>query len=117
MTKTYQKKENLFLWYFILILCIGLLIFGWLLVKYFVWQAFMPIGIAVSKIITLGKKPTLDIIELNNEGIKTLSASNTSFYAYTNIESIHMNSKALNGHLRLKDSKKKNYSRFCCYIF
>ena len=106
MTKTYSKKENKFLWYFILALCIGLLIFGWLLVEYFAWQVMPLIVITIVKIAKLHKNPFTPVIELTDTGIQLLTPNN-NFYAFTTISSIHLQDRAFNGYLKLKDSKKK----------
>jgi len=108
MTKTYYKKENILVWYFLLALTIGLIIFGYVLVRYFVWQVLPLIIMIISKIFKLSKNNTSPIIELNNTGIKILNpVLGDQFYPYTDISKIHLNSKTLNGYIKLKSKKKK----------
>ena len=108
MTKTYYKKENILVWYFLLALTIGLIIFGYVLVRYFVWQVLPLIIMIISKIFKLSKNNTSPIIELNNTGIKVLNpVLGDQFYPYTDISKIHLNSKTLNGYIKLKSKKKK----------
>ncbi|HIP34112.1 MAG TPA: hypothetical protein EYG89_05255 [Bacteroidia bacterium] len=108
MTKTYYKKENILVWYFLLALTIGLIIFGYVLIRYFVWQVLPLIIMILSKIFKLSKNNTSPIIELNNTGIKILNpVLGDQFYPYTDISKIHLNSKTLNGYIKLKSKKKK----------
>lgn len=107
MTKIYFKKENLLIWYFLLATGIGLLIFGWLLIEYFAWQALLLFGFAISKIISISKKPITPVIELNDEGITLLGLNDQPFYPFVNINKIHLDSRALNGYIKLKNSGKK----------
>ncbi|WP_282049752.1 hypothetical protein [Maribacter aquivivus] len=107
MTKIYFKKENLLIWYFLLATGIGLLIFGWLLIEYFAWQALLLFGIAISKIISISKKPITPVIELNDEGITLLGLNDQPFYPFVNINKIHLDSRALNGYIKLKNPDKK----------
>ena len=108
MTKTYYKKENILVWYFLLALTIGLIIFGYVLVRYFAWQVLPLIIMTISKIFKLSKNNTSPIIELNNTGIKILNpVLGDQFYPYTDISEIHLNSKILNGYIKLKSKKKK----------
>ncbi|MBJ2175703.1 hypothetical protein JBL43_15730 [Aureibaculum sp. A20] len=107
MTKTYCKKENVILWYFLLALGIGIMLFGWFLVKYFAWQAFLIFGVAIPKIISISKNPITPVIELNDKGLKLLTIAEQPFYEFSNIASIQMDSRSFNGKIKLKDAKKK----------
>ncbi len=107
MTQTYNQKENVYLWYFIVFLCTGALIFGYTLVQYFAWQVFPIIVIGGAKIYKLYKNPEMPAIELCDTGIALLTSNDNPFYSYTDISSIQMNSKSFNGHLKLKNQKKK----------
>ena len=113
MNKTYYRKENVHLWYLIIFLGIALLVFGYTLVRYFAWQVLPIIAIGVGKLISLSKNPEVATISLNDEGITLLNNSeDPPFYEYANISAIKIDSKAFNGHLRLKNPKKKK-----CYQF
>ena len=107
VTKTYYKKENKYLWYFILALCTGLIFFGWWLVKYFAWQVIPLIAISIGKIISISKKPHTAVIKLNDSGIQLLTADEHPLYVFSNISKIHLQSRGFNGYLKLKDSKNK----------
>ncbi|MEP2240274.1 MAG: hypothetical protein ABJI22_18045 [Maribacter sp.] len=107
MTKIYYKKENLLLWYFLLAAGIGLPIFGWILIEYFAWQALPLIGIAIYKIISISNKPIIPVIELSDEGINLLSSQDKNFYPFNNIKKINLDSRALNGYIKLKNPDKK----------
>lgn len=107
MTKTFYQKENVKLWYFIIILCLGVIVFGYTLIEYFAWQVLPVIAIGISKIIKLNKNPEAEAIVLNEEGITLLNSPNKPSYLYSNISDIKMESKYTNGYLFLKDTKKK----------
>ncbi len=105
--KTYYKKENKYLWYFILTLCTSLIVFGWWLVKYFAWQVLPLVVITIAKIIKLQKDPRTAVIELNENGLQLLTIKDKPFYGFSNISSIQLEDRAFNGYLKLKDAKKK----------
>jgi len=107
MTQTYYQKENIYLWYFVVLLCVGALIFGYTLVRYFAWQVFPIIVIGAVKIYKLHKNPETPVIELDENGITLLTAKDNPFYLFKDISSIQMNSKSINGFLKLKSQKKK----------
>ncbi|GEM_PF-3672512 len=107
MTQTYYQKENVLLWYLVLTLCVGLVIFGYTLVKYFAWQVFPIIIIGVVKIYKLHKNPETPVIELDDNGIRLLTSKDKPFYRFKDISDIQMNSKSFNGFLKLKSQKKK----------
>ena len=108
MTKTYYKKENITVWYLLLILVIGLLIFGYVLIHYFVWQV-LPLAIMIiTKIAKLSKNNINPIIELDDTSITIINPIlGNKKYLYKDISEIHLNSKALNGYIKLKSNKKK----------
>jgi hypothetical protein len=107
VTKTYYKKENKYLWYFILALCTGLIIFGWWLVEYFAWQVMPLIAISIAKTIGISKNPSTPVIELNEDGLQLLTLNNTPLYSFSNISEIHIEDRSFNGYIKLKDSNKK----------
>jgi len=108
MHKTYYKKENISIWYFLLILIIALIIFGYVLIHYFVWQALPLLVMIISKINKLSNNNTSPIIELDNNGLTIVNpVLGDKIYLYSDISDIYMNSKALNGYMKLKSSKKK----------
>ena len=107
MTRIYFKKENLILWYFLFAMGVAILIFGWLLIEYFAWQAILILSISISKIIGINKKPITPILELNDEGITLLGLKDHPFYPFANINIIHIDSRALNGYIKLKNPNKK----------
>ncbi len=108
MIKTYYKKENITVWYFLLALTIGLIIFGYVLARYFVWQVLPLIIMVVGKIYNLSKNNVTPIIELNDTGLTTINAVlGDKSYAYEDISEVHLNSKAFNGYIKLKSTKKK----------
>jgi len=107
MTKTYYQKENINLWYIITVMCIGVIVFGFMLIKYFAWQVLPIIAIGISKIIKLSKNPEVEAIALNEERITLLNLPNHASYLFSNIADIKLGSKFTNGYLVLKDTKKK----------
>ena len=108
MTKTYYKKENITVWYFLLLLVIGLIAFGYILIKYIVWQVIPLLAIVILKIQTLKNNHISPIIELDDKGLTTINSKlGNQFYAYEDISAIHMNSKSLNGYIKVKSKKNK----------
>jgi len=108
MHKTYYKKENIIVWYFLLALIIGLIIFGYVLIHYFVWQVFPLIIMVIGKIAKLSKNNTNPIIKLDDEGLTIINeVLGNQFYAYNDISAIKMQSKALNGYIKTKSKKYK----------
>ena len=108
MIKTYYKKENITVWYLLLILIFGLLIFGYTLIHYFLWQV-LPLAIMIiTKIAKLSKNNINPIIELDDTSITIINPIlGNKNYLYKDISEIHLNSKALNGYILLKFNKKK----------
>ncbi|WP_324028226.1 hypothetical protein QSV08_09925 [Maribacter sp. BPC-D8] len=107
MTRIYFKKENLILWYILFAMGIAVLIFGWLLIEYFAWQAILILSIAIYKIISISKKPITPVLELNDEGITLLGLNDQPFYPFVNINKIFLDSCTLNGYINLKTPNKK----------
>jgi len=108
MTKTYYKKENITIWYLLLLLVIGLIAFGYILVKYIVWQVIPLLAIAILKIQTLKNNHISPIIALDDKGLTTINPKlGNQFYAYDDISAIHLNSKSLNGYIKVKSKKNK----------
>ncbi len=108
MYKTYYKKENVIVWYFLLALIIGLIIFGYVLIHYFVWQVLPLLIMIIIKIIKLSKNNTNPIIKLDDNGLTIINeVLGNPFYAYNDISAIKMQSKALNGYIKTKSKKHK----------
>ena len=108
MTKTYYKKENITVWYFLLVLVIGLLILGYTLIHYFIWQVLPLIIMIITKTAKLSKNNINPIIELDDTSITVInSALGNKNYLYKDISKIHLNSKAFNGYIKLKFDRKK----------
>ena len=108
MTKTYYKKENITIWYFLLLLVFGLIAFGYILIKYIVWQVIPLLAIAIFKIQALKDNHISPIIELDDKGLTTINPElGNQFYAFDDISAIHMNSKLLNGYIKIKSKKNK----------
>jgi hypothetical protein len=108
MHKTYYKKESITVWYFLLILTIGLIIFGYVLARYFVWQVLPLIIMIIIKIIKLSKNNINPIIELDDKGLTIINnVLGNPFYAYSDISAIKMQSKVLNGYIKIKSKKHK----------
>jgi hypothetical protein len=108
MQKTYYKKENILVWYFLLALTIGLIIFGYVLAHYFVWQVVPLIIMVIGKIVKLSKNNTNPIIELDDKGLTIINdVLGNKFYAFSDISAIKMQSKALNGYIKTKSKKHK----------
>ncbi len=92
MTKTYCQKENVYLWYFILVLAIVVLIFGYT-VNYLAWQVIPMCVMAGGKIYNLSKIPELPAIELNEKGMVLQTSPESPSYSYGDISSIHIELK------------------------
>lgn len=108
MKKTYYKKENILIWYLLLALTIGLIIFGYVLVRYFVWQVLPLIIMVIGKIVKLSKNNTNPIIALDDTSLTVLNpVLGNKVYLYSDISRIQLNSKALNGFIKLKSTNKK----------
>ena len=108
MTKTYYKKENITVWYFLLALTIGLIIFGYVLAHYFAWQVVPLIGLVITKITKLSKDNVSPIIKLDDTSLTVLNpVLGDKNYLYSDISEIHLNSKLFNGYIKLKSQKKK----------
>ena len=108
MNKTFYRKENIFIWYVLLVLIIGLILFGYLLIHYFVWQAIPLLVIIIAKINTLRKNSVSPIIILNEEGLTVVNPKlGNQLYTYDDITAIKMDSKYLNGYIKVKSKKFK----------
>jgi len=108
MNKIYYKKENITVWYILLALTIGLIVFGYKLAHYFAWQVLPLIIMIISKIAKLLKNNVSPIITLDDTSLTIInSVLGDKMYLYSNIKEIHMNSKSLNGYIRLKSQNKK----------
>ncbi len=108
MTKTYYKKENTTIWYLLLLLVLGLIAFGYILIKQIVWQVIPLLAIAIFKIQTLKKNHISPIIELDDKGLTTINPKlGNQFYNFDDISAIHMNSKSLNGYIKIKSKNNK----------
>ena len=108
MTKTYYKKENITIWYFLLMLIIGVIIFGYVLVRYFVWQVLPLIIMIITKIVKLSKNNVSPILTLDDSSLTVLNpVLGDKKYLFSDISEIHLNSKSLNGYIKLKSDKKK----------
>jgi len=108
MNKTFYRKENIFIWYVLLVLIIGLILFGYLLIHYFVWQAIPLLVIIIAKINTLHKNSVSPIIILNEEGLMVVNPKlGNQLYRYNDIKAIKMDSKYLNGYIKVKSKKFK----------
>jgi hypothetical protein len=106
MEKTYYKKENILIWYVLLALIIGLIIFAYVLIHYFVWQVIPLLVMIISKISKLSKNNTSPAIELNEEGLIVVNPKlGNQLYTYNDITEIKMNSKYLNGYIKVKSKK------------
>ena len=92
MNKTYYKKENITLWYLLLFLVLGLIAFGYILIKYIVWQVIPLLAMIVFKIQTLKNNHISPIIILSEDGLTTINPKlGNQFYAFDDISAIHMN--------------------------
>jgi len=108
MTKTFYKKENITVWYLLLLLVLGLIAFGYILIKYIVWQVIPLLVMVIFKIQALKNNPISPIIELSEDGLTTINPKlGNQFYAFDDISAIKMNSKLLNGYIKVKSKKNK----------
>jgi hypothetical protein len=108
MEKTYYRKENILIWYILLALIIGLIIFGYVLIRYFVWQVIPLLIVIISKINTLRKNNISPIIILNEEGLTVVNPKlGNQLYTYNDITAIKIDSKYLNGYIKVKSKKFK----------
>ena len=108
MTKTYYKKENITIWHLLLLLVLGLIAFGYILIKQIVWQVIPLLAIAILKIQALKNNHINPIIKLNEDGLTTINTKlGNQFYAFNDISAIHINSKLLNGYIKVKSKRNK----------
>lgn len=64
--------------------------------------------ISIFKVYDINKNPKKPTIELNDNGLTLINKkSGNQFCTYDDISFMKMNSKALNGYLKLKSTKKK----------
>ncbi len=110
MNKVYYKNESKLVWYLLLVFTVAVVLTGYLLVNYFAWQLIPLWAIIGGKIYAISTNPPVAIVQLDDEGMTMLNEKlGNTFYAYEDILSIKMNSKALNGHLKLKSKKGKTH--------
>ncbi len=96
------------LWYFIIALCLGLIIFAYTLIRYVAWQVIPLVFIAIAKINTISKNSLQEIITLDDKGLTIINETlGNPFYSYSDITAIKMQSKALNGYIKIKSKKFK----------
>ncbi len=108
MIKTYYKKENITLWYLLLFLVLGLIAFGYILIKYIVWQVIPLLAMIVFKIQALKNNHISPIIILNEDGLTTINPKlGNQFYTFDDISVIKMNSKLFNGYIKVKSKKNE----------
>ena len=107
MNKTYNQKENIYIYLFFLIVFAALYLVGVWIVNYHLYVLFPAFVIFLIKAIKLKKEPEEAVLKLTDTEIHFLKTGKS--FKYSDIERIHLNSKWKNGFLILKSSKKKEY--------
>lgn len=109
MTLIFSKKEKPHIYFGLSIALLAVFYAGVHYVNYYPWVAIPALLFTFSKALIIIKNPEVPVIQLDNDGITTLplKKDGTSFYAYRDIESVKMQSIVLNGHIKLKEVKRK----------
>lgn len=105
MNKTYNQKENIYIYVLLLLVFVALYIWAVWLVNYHLYVLIVPAIIFILKIIKIKKNPEVPVIKLTDTEIHCLIFNKT--FKYSEISHIHLNSKLFNGYLILKGVRKK----------
>ena len=108
MNKTYYKNENKYLYFGISIAALIVFIVGINLVDLYLWILIPAILFMAIKGIQIHKTPATAVLKIDQKGLTIINKkSGNKYYSFKDIEFIKMNSKSLNGHLKIKNQKKK----------
>ncbi|KAA5821399.1 hypothetical protein FPF71_16095 [Algibacter amylolyticus] len=108
MNLIYSKKENPYIYIVLAILVFLVFIAGIYYANYYLWYILAPVVFLIIKGLNVLKKDETPVIKLDNEGLTVLKVDEENIlYKYHEITEIYMDSRYLNGFIKIKSNSKK----------